>query len=109
MALRAKTFFLVFIFFDLPLAALAAGASTVLSAPLNYARNIQFGAQWSKPTPPAWRAIRALLQRAQTKPTGAVTLSYLCQRTNVGWGTLRVASGMAITALGYSALLELDL
>jgi hypothetical protein len=84
----------------------AAGAATVLSAPLNYARNIQFGAPWGEPTPPAWRAIRRLWQRAGARPTVPATLYYLCHRTKVGWGTLRVAGGMAVHKL--SKLLSLE-
>ena len=85
----------------------AAGASTVLSAPLNYARNLQFGAPWSSPTPPAGRAMRALLRQAGAQPTRLAMLYYVCQRTNVGWGTLRVAGGMAITSQLFVAFVSL--
>ena len=71
------------------------------------ARLAQFGVD---ERPPSIReALRYFAHEAQAREGVLARLRYVQTRLMIGWGTLRVASGMAITALGYSALLELDL
>jgi len=76
----------------------AAGAATTLSAPFNYARNMQFSARLADPTPGTWPLLQHLLREARALPTLSARLGFLLRRNNVGWGTLRVAGGMALTA-----------
>ena len=82
----------------------AAGAATLLSAPANYARNIQYGANWKAPTPSGWGALRNLLMQAGRERTLVLQMFVIFHRTNVGWGTLRVAGGMALTSQLFTLL-----
>eukprot|EP00038_Savillea_parva_P014343 m.10808 g.10808 ORF g.10808 m.10808 type:complete len:481 (-) comp2780_c0_seq1:144-1586(-) len=85
---------------------LAAGTATVLSGPLNYAQNIQYGTSSKAEQPGTYRILRDLVRetRAQTTPTGK--LSLLTSRLRIGWGTVRVAFGMAFGNLLYDGFLD---
>jgi hypothetical protein len=76
----------------------AAGAATAISGPLNYARNRQFGAKLTERMPSTYAAVRGLLREAASQPTWRQGTATYLMRTNVGWGTLRVAGGIAITS-----------
>lgn len=76
----------------------AAAAATALSSPLNYARNLQFGTKLTDTVPGTPAAVRGLAVEAARQPTTLGRVNVLLQRTNIGWGTLRVAGGMALTA-----------
>ena len=77
---------------------LAAGTATTVSAPLNFVRNIQFAQPPSMPQMSTGEALRMLLREAGAKPSTSEQLRFVVRRLNVGWGTLRVAGGMALTA-----------
>jgi hypothetical protein len=75
----------------------AAGLSTVLAGPFNYARNIQFQ------TPPDQKqlSVPSILnnlwrESQELHPTIRSKLSFFQRRFRVGWGTARVAVGMAV-------------
>ncbi len=87
--------------------AAAAGAATVVSSPFNYARNVQFGTPITSAPPSTMAAIGKLWREARTQPTAAAGVRVLLQRTNVGWGTLRVAGGMALTASIFSSFVRM--
>ena len=75
---------------------LAAGAcATVVSGPLNYARNMQYATPLNQPCPSTWRVIVDLFANARKQPSWPGKLHYLQFRLRVGWGSLRVAVGMA--------------
>ena len=82
----------------------AAFVATAASSPLNYARNRQFGASVSAPPPGTMAVVRELIAEARVQPSAAGRTALLLQRTNLGWGTLRVAGGMALTASIFSSL-----
>ena len=42
--------------------------------------------------------MQGLADEAASQPTTLGRVNVLLQRTNIGWGTLRVAGGMALTA-----------
>jgi len=72
---------------------LVAGAiATTASAPLNYARNMQFATPSTHPARSTLALLRQLLRdaRAEDRPW-----RFLQRRLRVGWGTARVAVGMA--------------
>jgi len=85
----------------------AAGAATALSAPLNYARNRQFGAKLTEATPSTMMAVRSLLREATSQPSWRDGASLFLMRTNLGWGTLRVAGGMAVTSAIFTAFVSM--
>ena len=76
----------------------AAAAATALSSPINYARNLQFGTKLTDAVPSTAAAVQGLADEAASQPTTLGRVNVLLQRTNIGWGTLRVAGGMALTA-----------
>ena len=72
---------------------LAAGAcATTASAPLNYARNMQFATSSKEPAQSTIALLRGLARQAKVEPRPWL---FLQRRLRVGWGTLRVAVGMA--------------
>lgn len=84
----------------------AAGVATAVCSPFNYARNRQFGASVSAPPPGTMAVVKELIAEARVQPSATVSTALLLQRTNLGWGTLRVAGGMALTASIFSSLVE---
>jgi len=90
--------------------AASAAVATVVSGPFNYVRNVQFAKFGVDERPPSIPEALRYFARAAREREGVVARArYVQTRLMIGWGTLRVASGMAITALGYNALLELGL
>lgn len=75
----------------------AAGISTIASSPLNYARSLQYATAPEHPVP----TIRAILstlwhESKATNQRPLERLSFFQQRLRIGWGTARVAVGMAM-------------
>jgi hypothetical protein len=85
----------------------AAGAATAISAPLNYARTRQFSAKLTEAMPSTVAAVRGLLRETASQPSWRQGAGFFLMRTNVGWGTLRVAGGMAITSALFSGFVGL--
>jgi hypothetical protein len=77
----------------------AAAAATIASSPFNFVRNIQFNANQKEPAPSAAAVLRRLLVEAAAKEGVAGKLGHVQERLRVGWGTLRVAAGMAASPL----------
>jgi hypothetical protein len=76
----------------------AAGAGTVFSSPLNYARNMQYATPAGKPCKTAMQLLKELQTDATSRGSMLDAGLYANTRLRVGWGTLRVATGMAVTA-----------
>ena len=76
----------------------AAAAATVGSSPFNYARNMQYATEHNQPGRSIPKILGRLLAAIRQQPRPLV---YLSQRLCVGWGTLRVATGMAMAAQLY--------
>jgi hypothetical protein len=75
---------------------LAAGAcATVVSGPLNYARNMQYATSLHQPCPSTWKVLTELFANARKQPTWPGKVFYVQFRLRVGWGSMRVAVGMA--------------
>jgi hypothetical protein len=75
----------------------AAGVATIASGPLNYARNIQYATPPNKKPPTIAEALKNVWHESKDhsqKPLGRVR--FFQQQFCVGWGTARVAVGMAI-------------
>lgn len=68
--------------------------ATILSAPLNYVRNIKYG--WSAHSVPPG-SVRILIDLAkEARAQGQEAPGFLQNRLRLGWGTARVAVGMAV-------------
>lgn len=75
------------------LASMAGGAAgTVFSAPLNFIRNIQYNTPHDQRPPGSWELLRDLFNAARLKDR---PFDYVQERLRLGWGTARVAVGMA--------------
>ena len=90
----------------------AAGAATVLSSPINYARNVKYAASFkggkTGQSLKVMSIVRGLLGEAWSHPEGGVLgkADYLAKRLRIGWGTARVAFGMAATSELYVAMVN---
>ena len=80
--------------------------ATALSAPFNYARNVQFAADASAAAPSMRAAITELATDVRQQCGTMGRLRTLSQRLNIGWGTLRVAGGMGLSAWLFESILS---
>jgi len=85
---------------DLASAALA----TIGSSPFNYCRNMIYSAPLNAP-PPSIVSCLSHLSKCNGE-SGLKALSYLQARLRIGWGTSRVAFGMAMSSQLYEICLE---
>jgi hypothetical protein len=78
---------------DFSAALLAGGLATIASAPFNYVRNIKYG--WHAAEVPDSGA-RILLDLMRDIRSSSHPLKHTQERLRLGWGTARVAVGMAV-------------
>jgi hypothetical protein len=76
----------------------AAVCATVVSAPFNYVRNIQYASQPNAPATSVTAELRRLIHEVRADAAPWQTLQ---RRLRLGWGSLRVGAGMAIGAKVY--------
>lgn len=86
--------------------AAAAGAATALSAPFNFARNMQFAQPIMENPMSSTDALRILWREARAETSSIASARLVVRRLNVGWGTLRVSGGMALTACFFDAFVR---
>jgi len=84
----------------------AAGVATVASAPLNLARNVQYATKPSEPRQSIVQVFIFLKNEVAAEQGVLRKLSHLQQRLRVGWGTARVAIGMAFGNQVYDVCVE---
>lgn len=82
---------------------IAAGLATILSGPFNYARNIQYATPSHLSAPPTAEVLRELLGEIAQASNKLVVVQ---NRLRIGWGTARVALGMAFAHTVYDYLHE---
>jgi len=74
----------------------AAALATIASGPLNYVRTIQYATPPEEKPPTISKALVNVWSEAKkNNPTCLSKMSFLQQKFRVGWGTARVAVGMA--------------
>jgi len=76
-----------------PFTILAAGTATIVSAPFNYARNMKYCTPPGNKSPSIPGCLKRMLKNARQQESPS---SYIQQRLRLGWGTARVAVGMAV-------------
>jgi len=81
---------------DLAVNGVAAGLGTIISSPLNYARNLKYGVTPGHVVPSVRCLLSDLWQSIQKRETWREKIMLLQARLVLGWGTLRVAIGMAL-------------
>lgn len=79
----------------------AAGLATVLSSPLNFVRNVQYATRPSAHQSSAFAILSSLWRDARAQRDGANALTLVQERLRIGWGTMRVAVGMGLSAQLY--------
>lgn len=76
--------------------ACAAGVATIASSPFNYVRNMQYATSPRQKAPFMLASLKQLMNEANKRPLSFLSqLSFFQQRLRIGWGTTRVAVGMA--------------
>ena len=83
-------------------ATIAAAVATTLSAPVNYARNIQYSVALGQPAPSIYQAIKQLVEETKRYPP-QTKYAHLSNQLQFGWGTARVTIGMAVGQLVYES------
>jgi hypothetical protein len=83
----------------------AAGLATILSGPFNYARNVQYATS-SRQVPPSTTQVLHELMQEVRQTHGVDKLRLLQNRLRIGWGTFRVALGMAFAHAVYDTIFE---
>jgi hypothetical protein len=83
----------------------AAALATILSGPLNLARNVQYGTKSRKTAPTIVTVFLTLAQQIKEQPSTLRKWIYLQNRLRIGWGTARVAIGMAFGQFMYEELM----
>lgn len=79
---------------------LAAALATLASGPFNYARNIQYATSSRERADGTWRVLLALVDETREQDVGR-RWRFVQSRLRIGWGTLRVAAGMAFAQAVY--------
>jgi hypothetical protein len=73
----------------------AAGVATIMSGPLNLARNMQYAAKPSEVGQTIVEVLVVLRNEIMAEQGTMNKISHVQQRLRIGWGTARVAVGMA--------------
>lgn len=86
--------------------AIASGCAAIASSPFNYARQRQFAyhANDHIMVPSIFESLTYFMKQLAKRDTLFRRLKYAQTRLMIGWGTLRVAAGMGLSALIYDAL-----
>ncbi|WP_133128476.1 hypothetical protein [Legionella nagasakiensis] len=75
----------------------AAGVATIASSPFNYVRNIQYAMPPNRKPPSMHEALTNVWNESKnTRQPLLSRLSFFQQQFRIGWGTARVAVGMAV-------------
>lgn len=75
----------------------AAGFATVFSGPFNYVRSMQFASRSEHPQPSMKASLGLLWKEIANEPTALAKIHRLQHTLRIGWGTARVAVGMAVS------------
>jgi Mitochondrial carrier protein len=82
----------------------AASLATIVSGPFNLARNVQYATKSSQIAPTTLQVLKELSQDACELDGLHQKSAYLLKRLRIGWGTARVATGMAFGHWVYDGL-----
>lgn len=82
----------------------SAAIATIVSGPFNLARNIQYAVKSREKRPGIAHVLQTLASEAKETPTPFTAVKHLQQRLRFGWGTARVAVGMAFANMVYDRL-----
>lgn len=83
----------------------AAALATILSGPLNLARNVQYATLSRRDAPTIQSVFQKLRDETYAKTTNMQKWQHVQSRLRIGWGTARVAVGMAFGQFVYEELM----
>lgn len=86
---------------------LAAAVATVASGPFNLARNVQYATRSRKVAPTTLQVLVKLVRDVSCKETVMEKFHHVQNRLRIGWGTARVAVGMAFGQLLYDTCMHM--
>lgn len=82
----------------------AAGLATIVSGPFNLARNVQYSTKSAENAPTTYQVLEELVISTRQIEGTQQQLLHLSRRLRIGWGTVRVALGMAFGHRVYDGL-----
>ena len=85
----------------------SAAMATIVSAPFNLVRNVQYATRSREKADTISNILRDFVEEAARQPTTWRRARYVQNRLRIGWGTVRVAVGMAFGHLVYDNLMGL--
>jgi hypothetical protein len=80
---------------------MAAAVATIASGPFNLVRNVQYATRSKKIAPTIMQVLKKLMYDVSEKETFGEKWHHVQSRLRIGWGTARVAVGMAFGQLLY--------
>jgi hypothetical protein len=83
----------------------AAALATIVSAPFNLVRNVQYATRSREKADTISMILHDFMRDARGQQTTWQRMRYIQNRLRVGWGTVRVAIGMAFGHLVYDSLM----
>ena len=85
----------------------AAAMATIVSAPFNLVRNVQYATRSRDKADTISKILHNFMKEARNHETAWQSARYIQNRLRIGWGTVRVAVGMAFGHLIYDSLMGL--
>ena len=85
---------------------LSATVASIASSPFNFVRNVTLGSPPDRPPPSSWEIMRSLGRSVPNPSSPLATSHFIFKRLLIGWGTLRVALGMAFGASLYDFIVR---
>ena len=82
----------------------AAAMATIVSGPFNLARNVQYSTKSAQTAPTTAQVLIELAQETRDLEGKRQQAEHLMKRLRIGWGTARVATGMAFGHWCYDSL-----
>ncbi|CAB9519358.1 expressed unknown protein [Seminavis robusta] len=83
---------------------IAAALATIVSGPFNLARNVQYATKSSEIAPTTLQVLQELIRETKAMQGTRQRTSFLVERLRLGWGTARVATGIAFGHWVYDGL-----
>lgn len=85
----------------------AAALATIVSAPFNLVRNVQYATRSREKADTISNILHDFVREARNQKSAWQSARYIQNRLRIGWGTVRVAVGMAFGHLVYDNLMGL--
>lgn len=88
---------------------ISAGFATIMSSPFNFVRNMHYATPVTEKPKSFTGILKQLYVDSLQQPTLLNQVGFFRQRLRIGWGTARVAAGMAVGQMVYDQVSQLQL